>query len=189
MLCYHSPRERAYAEQPPLIAMTDNARLREPVESSDEPVFAALITPHRSLGPSALRLVITLVCIASIISSLPFVLMGAWPVAGFFGLDLLAFYIALRINARRAEGFEQIMISRVMLLLRKVSHHGRQREWQLNPRWTKLERKTHAEFGVEQLALVSRGQRVVMGADLSPEEKASLGDAVSEALARVKHQA
>jgi hypothetical protein len=34
---------------------------------------------------------------------LAFLLMGAWPVFGFFGLDVLAIYWAFRINFRRAE--------------------------------------------------------------------------------------
>ena len=81
----------------------------EIADASQRPVFDATITPHRSLGQNGFRIVMTLVCLASVISSLPFVLLGAWPVAGFFGLDFLGLYIAFtliftdwRLRFRRA---------------------------------------------------------------------------------------
>ncbi|MGI6244388.1 MAG: DUF2244 domain-containing protein [Pseudochelatococcus sp.] len=152
----------------------------------DATLFAARITPHRSMGRQAFRITMTLVCLASVISSLPFVLMGAWPVAGFFGLDLAALYIAFRINFRRAESFEEVWLSRVELLLRKVSHRGIWREWRFNPLWTRLEQTAHVESGVERLAFVSRGERVTVGDALSPHEKASLGTALRDALNEAK---
>lgn len=53
-------------------------------EITDGPVFAAVIRPHRSLGASGFRTVMTLCCLAAIVASTPFVVLGFWPVAGFF---------------------------------------------------------------------------------------------------------
>jgi uncharacterized membrane protein len=153
-----------------------------PARQPDETVFSATIVPHRSLGPSGFRIVMTLVCVVSIVSSLPFIILGAWPVAGFFGLDFLALYVAFRINYRDGRSFEEILLTRVELLLRKVPARGRAREWRFNPLWTKLDRAVRADSGVERLALVSRGERVVFGQALSADEKASLADALSGAL-------
>ena len=50
-------------------------------EAARRPVFDATITPHRSLGQNGFRIVMTLVCLASVISSIPFVVLGAWPPA------------------------------------------------------------------------------------------------------------
>ncbi len=55
-------------------------------DAARRPVFDATITPHRSLGQQGFRIVMTLVCLASVVSSIPFVVLGAWPVAGFFGI-------------------------------------------------------------------------------------------------------
>jgi uncharacterized membrane protein len=154
--------------------------------SPDAPLFTALITPHRSLGPRGLRLVITLVCLASIVSSIPFVVLGAWPVAGFFGLDVVALFIALAVNMRDARGFEEVVLTRVELLLRQVSPQGAEREWRFNPLWTRLNKRVHPELGVERLSLASRGLDVPLGQALSAEEKASFGDALGAALARAK---
>ncbi|MGV6872463.1 DUF2244 domain-containing protein [Pseudochelatococcus sp. B33] len=160
-----------------------------PAQDPDAPdavLFAARITPHRSMGRQAFRITMTLICLASVISSIPFVVMGAWPVAGFFGIDLLALYIAFRINFRRAESFEEVWLSRIELLMRKVSHRGVGREWRFNPLWTRLEQTAHMESGVERLAFVSRGQRVTVGDALSPIERESLGTALREALSEAK---
>ncbi len=149
------------------------------------PVFAATITPHRSLTPAGFRLTMTLICLAMIASTMPFMVLGAWPVLGFGGLDLLALYIAFKVNFRSGRGVEEIIVTPLELLLRRVTP-GRRREWRFNPLWTRLERRENDEFGLEQLALVSRGQRVVVGAWLSPPERATFAEALSQALADLR---
>nr|WP_210289515.1 DUF2244 domain-containing protein [Chelatococcus caeni] len=151
-----------------------------------EPLFCALITPHRSLGQNAFRLVMTLMCVATFVSSVPFMLAGAWPVAGFFGLDLLAIYLAFRVNFRRARSFEEVFLTRIELLLRKVGHCGDRREWRFNPAWTRLERVSDEDFGLQRLTVVSRGESVSVGNALSADEKADFADAFSAALATAK---
>jgi uncharacterized membrane protein len=152
----------------------------------DEPVFSAVITPHRSLGQGGFRLVMTLLCLATIVSSVPFMVLGAWPVAGFFGLDLLALYIAFRINFVEARAMEEVAVSRIEVLVRKVSSRGEAREWRFNPAWTRMEEERHDEFGVTGLALVSRGQSVPIAGALSPAERESFAAAFRHALAEAR---
>ena len=66
--------------------------------AADETVFEAKLTPHRSLGRDSFRLMMTLCCVSAVFSSIPFILFGAWPVAGFYGLDVLALFVAFKIN-------------------------------------------------------------------------------------------
>lgn len=155
-------------------------------EAADRPVFAATIRPHRSLGPGGFRVVMLVLVILSTAISLPFLFVGFWPVAGFFGLDILALYIALRISFRRGEGVEHLILTRIELLFRRISHRGERREWRLNPLWTKLHRVEDDEFGLQHLALVSRGQRIVIARDLSPAEREGFAEALGRALADVK---
>ena len=53
---------------------------------ADDTVFEATLTPYRSLGRDGFRMMMTLCCLSAVFSSLPFILFGAWPVAGFYGL-------------------------------------------------------------------------------------------------------
>ncbi len=152
----------------------------------ERPVFAAVIRPHRSLGRDGFRVLMTLCCLATVAASVPFVVLGFWPVGGIFGLDLLALYIAFRVNYRRAESFEEVVLTPLELLFRRVTHRGERREWRLNPLWTRLDRESDEEFGLQKLALVSRGQRLVIAGDLSPPERESFAEALSKALADVK---
>jgi uncharacterized membrane protein len=112
--------------------------------------------------------------------------MGAWPVFGFFGLDVLIVYIAFRINYRRATATEEITITPTELRLRRVSHRGHVVEWVLNPLWVQLDQEIHEEFGVERLYLRSRGRRLSVGSFLGPDEKASFAKALFAGLNAAK---
>ncbi|WP_089177478.1 DUF2244 domain-containing protein [Bosea sp. AS-1] len=155
-------------------------------DAARRPVFDATITPHRSLGQNGFRIVMTLVCLSSVISSIPFVVLGAWPVAGFFGIDVLALFIAFHVNFRHARAFERIVVTPLEILLRKVSHHGREAVWRFNPIWTRLEKQTDEDYGLLGLTLVSRGQSVAVAAALSPQERAGFADALGAALASAR---
>ena len=123
---------------------------------------------------------------ASIVVSLPFVILGFWPVVGFFGLDFLGLYIAFRVSYRQGLAFEVLELTPVRLLLRKVDPRGASREWLFNPLWTGLDRQMDSDFGMQRLALRSRGQEVVIARDLSPGERETFADALGTALAEVK---
>ena len=145
-------------------------------------LFSALLTPHRSLNRTGFLVVMAFVGVVSFAAGLAFLLMGAWPVLGFFGLDVLAIYWAFRINFRRAKASEEIMVTPSELRVRRISHRGHVMEFVLNPLWVQIDRKSHPEYGVEKLYLVSRGRRVAIGSFLSPEEKASFANALMAAL-------
>lgn len=155
-------------------------------DAARRPVFDATITPHRSLGQNGFRIVMTLVCLSSVISSVPFVVLGAWPVAGFFGIDVLALFIAFHVNFRHARAFERIVVTPLEIWLRKVSHHGREAVWRFNPAWTRLEKQTDEDYGLLGLTLVSRDQRVPVAGELSPAERAGFADALGSALASAR---
>lgn len=161
----------------------------ERTQISERPVFDATITPHRSLGRNGFRIVMTLVCLASIVSSIPFVVLGAWPVAGFFGLDILALFIAFKVNFNAARAFERIVVTPLEVLLRKVSQHGKEAIWRSNPAWTKLEREQDEDYGLMGLSLVSRGRSVSVAAALSPQEREGFADALGAALASARRGA
>src|ERR1700675_4272763 len=118
-------------------------------------LFAARLTPHRSLSRTGFLLVMAVLGTISFAAGMVFLLIGAWPVFGFFGLDVLLVYWAFRANYRAAAAYEEVTVTATELRVRKVSHRGKAAEWTVNPLWVKLERETHEEFGIESLFLVS----------------------------------
>lgn len=145
-------------------------------------LFSAVLTPHRSLSRAGFFAVMAFVSIISFAAGLAFLLMGAWPVLGFFGLDALAIYWAFRVNFHHARASEEILVTPSELRLRRVSHRGHVAEFVLNPLWVRLDRKCHAEFGIEKLYLVSKGRHVAIARFLGPDEKASFAKALTSAL-------
>src|SRR5260221_5152259 len=155
-------------------------------EMAQPELFSALLTPHRSLNRTGFLVLMAFLSAVSFAAGLAFLLMGAWPVLGFFGLDVLAIYWAFRINFRHARATEEIWVTPSELRVRRVSHRGHVVEWVLNPLWVRLDQKTHAEFGIERLYLVSQGRHVSVGSFLGPDEKASFAKALLAALQSAK---
>ena len=153
----------------------------------DQPtLFSARVTPHRSLNRAGFLVLMTFIGAVSFVAGIAFLLMGAWPVLGFFGLDVLVIYWAFRINFRSADATEDIVVTPSELRVRRVSHRGRLVEWSFNPLWVQLEQTSDPEFGIEHLYLVSRGRRVSVGHFLGPDEKASFAKALLAALQTAK---
>lgn len=153
----------------------------------DQPtLFSARLTPHRSLNRTGFLVLMTFLSVVSFGTGIAFLLMGAWPVLGFLGLDVLVIYWAFRVNFRRANATEEITVTPSELRVRRVSHRGHVAEWVLNPLWVQLDQKVHAEFGIERLYLVSRGRRISIGSFLGADEKASFAKALLAALQSAK---
>jgi uncharacterized membrane protein len=128
----------------------------------------------------------TFICVISFIAGFAFWLKGAWPVLGFFGLDVGLIYWAFKVNFRRARAVEQITVTPSELRVRRVSHRGHVVEWVLNPLWVRLDQTVHDEFGIERLYLISKGRRVSIASFLGPDEKASFAKALTAALNAAK---
>ncbi len=107
--------------------MPDNDAVCEPT------IFSAVLTPHRSLSPTGFLIFMLVLGGLSFTSGVVFLLLGAWPIFGFLGLDVLLVYWAFRINYRSATAYEQVTITASELTVRKVSHHGRMQQWTMNP--------------------------------------------------------
>ncbi len=152
----------------------------------ERPVYETTIRPHQSLSRDGFRIVMTLCCAVSLVTSVACLRMGYWPVAGFFGLDMLALFIAFKASFRRGRSFEQVAISPIEVMLARVSHRGERHEWRFNPLWTKLTRVEDEEFGLRTLTLVSRKEHVVVARDASPTERETVALGLSKALAKVK---
>jgi uncharacterized membrane protein len=149
-------------------------------------LFAAQLTPHRSLGRRGFLLLMSVITVVSFAAGLVFARMGAWPVLGFFMLDVAVIYGAFRLNYRHAAAREDVVVTPSEVWVRRISHRGQTAEWTFNPLWVRLEQTVHAEFGVERLQLVSGGRRLAIGSFLGPGEKASFAKALLAALIAAK---
>lgn len=155
-------------------------------EQADQPLFSARLTPHRSLTQAHVRLLLIVFGFACLVTAIPFIALGAWPVAGFFGLDVALLYVAFRANFRDARAFEQISVTPFELHLAKVTPSGARTDWRFNPLWVRLEKEEDEEFGLQKLAVAVRSAKVEVGSYLGPDEKVEFADHLSRALAEAR---
>jgi uncharacterized membrane protein len=165
--------------------MTDD-NPEDATHALDAPLFAATLVPHRSLGRRGFIAVMALVSLVSFTAGYVFYRIGAWPVMGFCGLDVLLIYGAFRLNYRAARAYEEIEVRRHEILLRKVSARGREVEFRFNPDWVRLEVARSEDEGVTRINLVSRGRGVPIADFLNPDDRTTFAKAFSAALTEAR---
>ncbi|PLW76231.1 DUF2244 domain-containing protein [Cohaesibacter celericrescens] len=150
------------------------------------PYFNAILHPYRSMGRKGFFWIIVCIGGAMLVMSIPFFLLGAWPIIGFAGLDVLLLYWALRRNCSDARAKEQIEITHDKVTLVQTSPKGHQQQFCFNPYWVRLEAVHEEDKGMTKLSLTSHGQSTEIGAFLHACERESLAQALKTALQDAK---
>lgn len=150
-------------------------------------LFDAVLHPHTSLSPRGFFLLMAALGFISFCAGIMFVIAGAWPVFGFFGLDILLVYAAFKLNYRDARRYETVRLTRDWLMVEKISPTGRRARYRFQPYWLKIEIDEDRKGG-RSLTLRSHGKTLELGAFLSPDEKSDLATALSRELRRLQAQ-
>jgi uncharacterized membrane protein len=152
-----------------------------PVPIPEKPTFSARLTPHRSLSRWGFLVVMIAFGLASFVTGLVFTLMGAWPVAGFLGLDVALVYLAFKMNTRDARAAELVEVDRTEVRLVRIDSAGRSDVERFNRSWVRVELDETSD-GRNHLRLVSRDRRLTFGRFLTNEERVDLKAALETAL-------
>lgn len=150
------------------------------------PLFAALLTPYRSLGPQGIWFVAAVYAALAAIPSIYFFATGAWPIVGFLGADLLFLWWALSASRRAGRAFEEVTLWPDKLEVRHVTARGAERRHDFNPFWVRLEVVRDNESRVTNLILRNRAERLEIGAFLNPDDKASFAKVFGQELSRAR---
>lgn len=163
--------------------------MTEPKNSDvlDKHVFAARLTPHRSLGKTGFLLLMCFVAFTCFISGILFYAIGAWPVMIFFGVDILLVWLAFKLNYYSAKGWEEITLKKDKVKVSQFKPSGRVVEHSFNPFWTKFIVERHEEYGVMKLMLASKNKSLEIGSFLNSEDKQSFAKKFDAEFARVKY--
>jgi uncharacterized membrane protein len=154
-----------------------------PTERRASPVFFdAVLYPHRSLPPQGFMVLMLVLSVVSFAAGVSFVLIGAWPIFGYFGLDVLLVYLAFRASYRSARAHEWLRLTEDTLTVERVGQRGERRRWQFQPFWLRVVLEEHEE--TNRLVLASHGRELVVGGFLAPAERRNLAVALKEALNR-----
>lgn len=150
-----------------------------------ERIFRAVLYPHRSLGPTGFLVLMLAVGGVSFITGMVFLLMGAWPVTGFFGLDVALIYAAFRLNYRAGRMYETVELTPEMLVVTRVHPSGRQESFDFNPYWVRV-RLAPTPQGRTDLRLTSHGREFAFARFLTEDERREFSDTLSGALAQAR---
>ena len=141
--------------------------------------FSTLLRPHRSLSPVGFKWLIRLVILANLVIGLPMYLLGAWPVAGFAGLDVALLWWLFNRNYLDARRSETVRLTDRELVVERIAPDGEREEHRLDSYWLKV------ELG-DRLAVTSRGNRVVIARFLAPDARAKVAAELKAALAAMR---
>jgi uncharacterized membrane protein len=144
-------------------------------------LFQAVIVPHRSLSLRALRGLLVFICLMCGTSAAVFVWLGAWPVGGFTGLELLLAAFLFRLNAHAAKGVEMVLLTSAGLSITRTEPSGVRRQRVLPAAWLNVVVEERPGT-VPGLVLVARDVRVEIGRALGEAEKRDLASALAAAL-------
>ncbi|MEM7214638.1 MAG: DUF2244 domain-containing protein [Pseudomonadota bacterium] len=152
-----------------------------------KPDFVAELTPHRSLGRTGFFILMGFVSVTCFLSGMMFLVMGAWPVFLFMGLDVFIIWLAFKINYRAARARERISVGRHELKVQKIDPAGRMVEHVFNPFWTRFEVERHEQIGITSMRISSQDRILPIGSFLNPVDRESFAVAFSHALVRAKN--
>lgn len=149
------------------------------------PPYRVVLTPYRSLPPQGFLLLMVAVGLVSFVAGMAFLLMGAWPVFGFFGLDVLVIYVAFRLNYRAGRLYETVEIDSTRMTLMRFHPSGDAERFDFNPLWARL-RLTTGIDGRTGLAIASHGRELPFAAFLTDDERRELASSIDRALATAR---
>jgi uncharacterized membrane protein len=156
-------------------------------QTEARPLFAATLTPNRSLARRGLRYVIAAMAVGASIPGMIFFSLGAWPIVGFLGLDVLAVWWALSASMRESKRYEKVTLWPDQLEVRRVSGRGKEDVKSFNPMFVKLVIERDYNERTTAIYLRTAEESTEVGAFLNTDDKSSFAKAFGTALKRARH--
>ncbi len=154
------------------------------MEEGNSKTWAVTLTPHRSLGRGGFLAIMLVIAAVNFAIGFFFYLLGAWPVAGFAGLDVALIWWAFRANFAAARRAERIEITPHELVLERQAYGRKSQIIRFIRRWLRVELDVDRERDlIGGLYLRSHGSRTEIGKFLAPRERKELAAALRLALA------
>lgn len=151
-------------------------------ERQSSPVAQFVLHPHRSLSARGFAILMGVLCAVSFAAGMVFVLLGAWPVMGFFGLDVVLIYWAFRVNYRDGRAYETVDVTPDVLRLTRFRPDGETEKIEVNPYWARVALTTDRPDGRTTLRVLAEGKELRLGQFLTDDERYEFSNALTDAL-------
>ena len=174
--------ENMSAKHPP-----QNRWYHDTTETGAEAIVITL-WPYRSLSLRGFQIFIAVLASLMSVIGLGFYLLGAWPVIGFLGLEILVVWYAFKWNYRSGQLVETVAITPQQVDVTRTDWRGRTTTVRLSGAWIKAELEIK-EKKRERLYLRQHADKLEIGAFMPPSEKPSLAKALNAAFSRLRYEA
>jgi uncharacterized membrane protein len=150
--------------------------------ATPSPVFLdAVLAPHRSLSRQGFNILMLVLGVICFVYGVFFILLGAWPVFGFLGLDVLLVWLAFRASYRGARQSEHVRLVEDSLTVERIDIRGGQRRWLFEPYWLRVVYEEQDET-TNRLSIRSHGRNLALGSFLGPAQRREFADRLQRAL-------
>ncbi|MBM85408.1 MAG: hypothetical protein CMM47_05245 [Rhodospirillaceae bacterium] len=149
-------------------------------------LFETVVSPHRSLSSVGFLLLMGSLVGLSIAIGAGFMLVGAWPVIGFLGIDVALIYLVFHISYKSGRRSERIRLTCNSLEVLVLDESRPMCRTIIQPYWARVELKTLVG-GRKRLLIRSHGRTLEVGAFLGADELDALAGSLSEAIRGVQN--
>ena len=153
---------------------------------ADGELIVITLWPYRSLSLKGFHVLIAVLASLMSLIGLGFYLIGAWPVLGFLGLEILIVWYAFKWNYKSGQLVETVAITPQQVDITRTDWRGNSKTICLNGVWIKAELDTKEKRKC-RLYLRQHANKLEIGAFMPPSEKPSLAVALNEAFARLRY--
>ena len=152
------------------------------------------IWPYRSLSRRGFAMVMMALGLLAFTIGLGFFLMGAWPVVGFLGLELLVVWIAFKMNYRAARRRQHLTATSQHLTIENVSPTGDTQTTEMPTAWAQVELTPRDEPEMQarqrqKVIVRSHGRTTEIGGFLHPVETPKLAREVRRMISKAREAA
>ena len=148
-------------------------------------LLEAYLSPSVAIKLSAVRWILSLFGCVCVLVGVTFALIGAQPVLGFMGIEIILLFAVYRFCVRNSRMAEQIILSGQSLLFRRIDRYGNISITNLEPLWLRVE-IGRAKGVFRHIILASKGRTYKVGVFLAPEEKVVLLNTLQRALMKLR---
>jgi len=136
-------------------------------------LYEISLYPYRSLNKTGFFILMFSLGFVSFVAGIIFMIKGAWPVFGFFGLDVLLVYIFFKINFRSGKKKEVLILTKNKLIVEFYDSKKISKTYYLDANWLQIH-LSELKNEMSKLKISSNGKSVIVGAFLRHQEKMAI---------------
>ena len=144
-------------------------------------LYSITLKPYRSLSKIGFILLMVVLCTFCFVTGIMFIKIGAWPVFGFFGLDVFLVYVFFKLSFKSGEEFEVINLTKKKLIIKKYKEKKIIKTYILDANWVKIQIQNPLEHS-SKLQISSKNKSIIIGSFLRLDEKIEVLQNIENAL-------